>query len=419
MDVLKPVAATALTLVAWVGGAGCALKPADCAFYCLSDGTCPESLVCGDDGYCHGAVGSPPCGPLATDGGVDGPACAGCVGGGPYNYAFVTSKTYSPGTAYIAGAQTFASLADADQICNDRARAAHVPGTFVAWLSDSGHRALDRLRTPAGAPAGGWVRLDLRPFATSVEALVGGQVLFPLRLDETGADLGSDRNVLVATGTSTAGLAMDTANDWRTTSAACTTGALIATTTVWTADGPATPCSDLRLYCLGVDHDASIPLMPPTGRIAFLSASPFMAGPGAVGAADQQCNQEASAAQLPGVGGYVALLSTATAAATARLSDGAWDRVDGIPWAMTLVDLARGDVLTTLNVTAGGAYLAGTVWTGSEAPGTPSAGTDCGGWASANASLMGTYGRAELSDRIFRVVEQSCAMPGRLYCLQR
>src|SRR5262245_46078828 len=75
--------------------AGC-LEPRlqECSFLCEAAGHCPLDRVCREDGYCHSAGHHDLC--ASVDGGSD--AEIGVVPGGPYNFVFITSQDYMPGT---------------------------------------------------------------------------------------------------------------------------------------------------------------------------------------------------------------------------------------------------------------------------------------------------------------------------------
>src|SRR5690606_20216321 len=109
-----------------------------------------------------------------TGGGA--PGAGGSGGDDPgtegYNIAFVTSTTYRG---------DFGGLEVADEICNELARNAGLSGSYIAWLSDTSVNARDRIGS-----ARGWVRRDGRPFAATVEDLIGYSVLYPLLIDEKG-----------------------------------------------------------------------------------------------------------------------------------------------------------------------------------------------------------------------------------------
>ena len=129
--------------------------------------------------------------PLASVGGDGG---GGDDGGGNVdspippgtNVAFAVA---APIRAYMLG-----SIAGADIVCNQAAGAAHLPGNYVAWLSDSTTNAIDRLTGSRG-----WVRADGKPFVDTPADLIAGKIFYPLDVDEHGTAL--PPNTKVATGT--------------------------------------------------------------------------------------------------------------------------------------------------------------------------------------------------------------------------
>ena len=122
-----------------------------------------------------------------------------------HNLVFFTSTTHDGNL----GAPPSAAFAAADGICNARAQAAGLPGSYVAWLSTSTANAKDRLGTSRG-----WVRTDGLPFVDTVADLVAGKVLYPPRANESGSVATTQIVVLTGTqgnGTAQAGL---TCADW-------------------------------------------------------------------------------------------------------------------------------------------------------------------------------------------------------------
>src|SRR5215470_12239 len=90
-----------------------------CTVSCdLAKQDCPGDLECRADGLCH-TPGSELCG--SSD--------ASPLDGVPNmpNFVFVTSLTKAP--------QDLGGLDAADRLCNQRAAAGGLPGTYVAWLS--------------------------------------------------------------------------------------------------------------------------------------------------------------------------------------------------------------------------------------------------------------------------------------------
>jgi hypothetical protein len=417
-----------LILIATALLASCKLPVGECLFRCDQNGRCAVG-VCGGDQFCHQDQDLNHCasnGPSPNDGGLpDG----GIVKGGPFNYVFVTSKTYVPGM--------LGGLVAADTECQKLADAVGLTGHFRAWLSTSTVDAPGRLTTPSGGPARGFIRPDGQPFTDTIARLIGnGQIFYPARLDESGRDLvdafeTSMFFVPVATGTNNLGARTpDTAGDWTSTTARFTAGDAVATTHDWTLKFSVDATQPAHLYCFGTDFDQPLTLTPlTTKRSAFVSSGTFAAASG-LAAADAQCQSEAQAASLPG--SYRALLATTALAATdpsrLDLSGAPWVRIDGAPWVTTAADLAAGHVLTSLNVEAQGnygGYLP--VWTGAVDPKTKSAAfpakQSCTDWSSNAASDLALAGLGAYSNSMFWNAVGN-ARPcndnqNHLYCLER
>lgn len=324
-----------------------------------------------------------------------------------FNYAFVTSTTHDGALGGLMGA---------DAICNARAAAASLPGTYVAWLSTGSVDAVGRLGS-----ARGFIRTDGKPFADQPADIAAHQIFNTLHLDETGADVGS---VSVWTGTLKNGTnASDTCAGWTVdTGADGRIGSSRGGPAIWT-ELPSNPsCGQSnRLYCFGTDNTATE--LTPTvtsGKIAFISNGTInpSSNPGGITAADTLCANEAVSLN----GSYKALLASTTASAISRFTPGnVYIRPDG-----TLI----GDYAT---LAAGGALESGiwqrptavyinsfadVVWTGAA---TPSAvGTNlstCGNFASNPGN--GTFGRGPLADATWwNASTGSCAQAHHVYCLQ-
>jgi uncharacterized repeat protein (TIGR02543 family) len=232
----------------------------------------------------------------------------------PPNYVFITSTQHNGNLGGLAGA---------DAICNARADDAGLPGTYVAWLSTSTVHAKDRLGT-----ARGWVRPDGKPVADTVADLTSGHLFFPIRLDETGTDVGTNTAM---TATNSNGMywntpAYQSCSDW--TSATTAAPGMVG--------GPAQAnagsftnqygfmCNhSQRLYCFGTDNQAVVAPPVVTRRIAFTSTTSWTPS-GGLAAADAVCQGDATAAGLSGT--FKAVLATSTASAISRFN------TSGSPW---------------------------------------------------------------------------------------
>jgi hypothetical protein len=354
-------------------------------------------------------------GGAAGDGGASSPDAGRYVPVAGRNYVFVTSRLFS-----MKGM----TIAKADAACNDAARAASLPGSYVAWLSTSAVNARDRLPKTVG-----WLRTDGAPFVESLTNLLAGRILRPPLFDERGFEV--DPWTPVLTGTQAAGVVAAEANcnDWTQTDS--TTGGAIqgevaATTLRWT-DGELQSCSvETPFLCFGVDGVAPVPHVRARGKVAFVSDGTFTPH-GGLAAADDLCVREARAAGLRG--NYLALLSTATATAASRFADVAdqtWVRLDGVALSSprhTLLD--DSELAAPLNLTSRGRYLSvggDDVHTGSVAPTRVSdPGFDCMAWTSDDPALpsFSSNGISNIEMWWSPIVNVgNCSYPRHLYCLE-
>jgi hypothetical protein len=269
------------------------------------------------------------------------------------NIAFVTSTSHTGNLGGIAGA---------DAVCQARASAAGLPGTYRAWLSTSTANAIDRF-----TGASGWIRVDGKPFVNTATDLANQRLFTPLRITETGADVGSSTAHTATNSNGTRHASSSTCNNYTT---ALPSDSLIGGVTdvqgsLWTVFSFANCATQSRLYCLGIDRIATVSPVPPSGgyRRAFTSTASFVPG-GGLAAADALCNSEASSASLPGT--YRALLATTTASAASRFNAAVetlpWGRPDGQLCAPTAAEFFSLTLLDSApNTTASlGTYLGNT-----------------------------------------------------------
>jgi hypothetical protein len=354
------------------------------------------------------------------------------------NYVFVTKAKF---TGNLGG------LAGADIKCNAAATAAGLPGTYVAWISDSVTTASDRL----GAGRG-FVRTDGLPFADTVKGtaaldLVEGKVFYPITFTEEGIALASVASPtpstdFVYTGTNAAGTyGGSSCTNWTSGAPAMFGGAgsPFAGSVAWTNLGTTAECNTSgHLYCFRKDRSVEVkpPVRPAVSRLAFAS-KPFLMGAGGIADADLHCSTEATAAALPGT--YRALLATTTTAAAAAtrfdlaVAKGGWFRADDMPVFPTPTALGTDALLPTgpLTQKADGTYIddSGVVtleaWTGmNNKPNAVSTTTafSCTDWTSAVAGETATFGLGPFVNRLFTATPTAgaCSAPHRyLYCLQQ
>jgi len=348
----------------------------------------------------------------------------------PPNIMFTTSTTQT--------AASLGGLAGADALCMRLAAKAMLSGTYKAWLSTKTMNASSRLGT-----ATGWVRTDGKPVFNSPNDIINNRIFYPPRLDESKNDLGLTLDpllmpeILVITNTSTRGAMPDwgtygtcgdfTSNDGTTIlrGSASHNGSYLTQAADLTCSVPA------RLYCFGVDHQTQVVVTPAVGRYAFVAEGAWAPGSG-IGSADTLCQNEASAANLPG--NYLALLAQTGLTAASRFDYATgtlpWIRTDGIMIAPT----ANAFFTTPLfdaspNVSADGSFNFGFsgVWSGAPSPTTPGTeATNCTNWYSSNPGVYGWAGAASDSSTrgFFDHFEQTsiseCSYTGtNVLCLQK
>ena len=135
-------------------------------------GGCPTGQTC-VNGQCAGC-GTCPAGQTCVN-----DRCVGCGQGGDCT-VFTTSTLH---TGNLGG------LTGADAICQQRAGAAGVSGTFMAWLSTATESPATRfIQNP-----GRYVRTDGLPVAANWAALVAGSLAVPMDRNETGQYVADDR----------------------------------------------------------------------------------------------------------------------------------------------------------------------------------------------------------------------------------
>jgi hypothetical protein len=302
----------------------------------------------------------------------------GHVEAGP-NYLFVTS------TVHIGG--SLGGLEGADALCQARADAAGLAGTYRAWLSGPGVDARDRF-----AGARGWVRTDGKPFANSITQIVDGKFWYPPTLDENG-DLPASWEVW--TGTDLNGIGYDHGGNFCSgwTSEDAEIFALQGdreSARPWWTDSHIRRCNETgRLYCLGVDQDFEVTFEPVEGRRAFVSSG-AIGSDGGLAAADALCQSEANAAGLQG--SFLALLATTTESPASRfdVTGAPWVRVDGVPL-FPVIDPMGALLQTPLALRANGTTSTSFTWLGSSSATQVGGNMTCEDWtATTGHSMLGT-----------------------------
>jgi hypothetical protein len=238
--------------------------------------------------------------------------------------------------------------------------------------------------------------------------------LIPLRLDESGADVGVGR-VSIAIG----GLVAN-CSDW--TNSTANFGGTFADRDELEDVSVTANCTSLvHLRCFATDDDEPVTMTPATGRKAFVTTQFFVAQPTGIAAADALCAQEASLAGIRG--SFLALLSTSTAPASSRFDLGGspWVRLDGLPLAATALDFMGGNLVGALDLTSTGTSYTGPVITGGLPVST--AGPTCMDYVQvAGSNARGGLATSTTHDAFDAVLDSSranCNGIAPIYCLEQ
>ncbi|MBI3770755.1 MAG: DUF1554 domain-containing protein [Deltaproteobacteria bacterium] len=273
---------------------------------------------------------------------------------------------------------TFGGLAGGDAICQARADAATLGGTWRAWLSTSTLDTRDRI-------VGAQYRLvdGTTVIASSLNDLLDGTLTNNIDHDENGAL--AIPNVWTGThgdGTATA----STCSDWTTGTATGTYGAndLPTASMVWSEQSTSLCGSNsLRLYCI-----ETLPY-----KRVFVTSTGYNGNVGGLAGADQKCRDRAVAAGLGGT--WRAWLSTSSVNAKDRVLDTTYRTLDGRLVATNKADLTDGAITSLIDVDEFGAPAGVYVWTGTRTNGTVYSSNTCLDWTSASEDTFGGFGLSD------------------------
>jgi len=347
-----------------------------------------------------------------------------CLQAHDANIVFTTRDPVVIGSDDNAGEMD--SLADADQICQQRAGAAGLTGFYMAWLSDQSEGAFSRLDLTG---ASGWMRTDGRPVASTAFDWADGRLYYPPMLDEYGDPVAEDVRVWSGTQLGGTPFGASCGGNWSSTSGTAVVGLAHSSGASFTyfTDGACSSPS-IHLRCLQVDRATSVtpPTAPPNARYAFISSQVFSLDSG-VSAADAICQADANGSSEVPAGTYKALLGTSGTppldASRFDLSGGPWVNLDGIPLSVTAADFADPGVqpLASINTAASGAVVPAVgsndyPVTSRVLDGTGS--ETCGDWG----TTSGTMGRSRPGSTTsdwYEGAQVGCvATPARVFCLQ-
>ena len=402
---------------------------------------------------------------------------AGCGGGGggavesggsggsaaAPKVVFVTSASGtgnlgSWAVAIIAG-QTAGGLAAGDAICQNMASAAHLPGTYRAWLSTSTTDAYCHIQGYDGfkisdasgcgqssmpTAAGPWVRTDGHPFADTIDKLIiNKQVFAPVRYDQYGMLVLDD----YYTGTyddGTVATGPNTCSDWtygiNDASHYAEVGTGYGATGWWTGGGVTGCANSFRLLCMQTGTGGPLPAItaPALSKKVFvtvdtllyggngdLSSWPDAGGKTGIDAGDAICQARASFAGLANAAKFKAWLSDDTHNAINRLAldGGPWYRLDGVKVAENITALKTVPLFTAISYSETGVYLDDyNVWTGTDASGNKTT-NNCHNWGSSDGDPITGYkgyvGGTNTSDGMWtHWYDSTCNQNSPIYCFE-
>jgi hypothetical protein len=152
----------------------CTCTAANCPSGCCAGGICESGTTrafCGAGGEACAACGEDE----VCIGGACVPACNPCR-------VFVTSTSHDGNLGGLVGA---------DAICQARAVAAGLPGTYLVWLSDGSASPATRFPTQSPGP---YQLVDGTTIAADWADLTSGDLDAPINLTETGGPVGDEPN---------------------------------------------------------------------------------------------------------------------------------------------------------------------------------------------------------------------------------
>lgn len=204
---------------------------------CPADAFAPATTECGAY-YCEGTTTNCESSCTTHTDCVDG---AFCTTGGTCMIARIVFTTSTTTKGNIGG------LSGADAMCQARAVAAGLPGTYKAWLSDSNNSAANRL-THSNVP---YAFVNGTAIAANWADLVDGTIGSPFRITEFGDQVPGNLPLTSTTETGAAN-GPEYCSNWTSTTGTVWTGQSDQTGSFWTyAQSNSNNCNVLhRLYCM-------------------------------------------------------------------------------------------------------------------------------------------------------------------------
>lgn len=378
------------------------------------------------------------------------------------NVAFITSVSGMAKLGDWAGAGGNTGLAAGNAICQARATAARLPGTYRAWISDSTTDAYCNVLGLTGTEsgncgglstlpvAGPWVRTDGAPFAPTIDLLTADPwiIYTPLNYDEFG-HLIPDSWISNFTNTDQYGVMWSSGpynacSDWTdgTTSGYHVVGGAAPFTDSHWATGFGYMCTDTgRLLCLQTGSGIPLPAITApagakkvfvtsvtgTGNLTDTSSWPDYSGSATGAAAGDTICQARAALIVPAVADptkFKAWLSDSGTDAIDRLtSNGPWVRLDGILVAQDKTVLTNGLIsgllFTSIVQNEYGVYWSGHAWTGTNSDGTKNA-DRCNDWTDDGTSFYnGESGATYIPTSSWtQDNSDSCSSVRAIYCFE-
>ena len=352
--------------------------------------------------------------------------------------AFVTSTSGTGDLNSWTDAGGASGLAAGDAVCQARATAGGLLGTYKAWLSTSTIDAYCHIQGYTGTiaancgqgalpvAAGPWVRTDGYPFADTIDKLVNnGQIYTPVRYDETGTLVlnpyftGTQYNGTYASGAN--------CSDWTVAvDDSGLQGRTEGTTTIWTSAQGTSCGATARLLCFQYGTSGPLPAMPPPAlsKKVFVTSTTYNGNLGGLSGADSICQARAAAGGVDNPTKFKAWLSTSIPDVEAKnrfTFTGPWYRLDGVKVADSKADLTDLTLFTAISYTEIGEYFVPSytnVWTGTGADGMGSI-DNCSNWTDGTTGFNGTYGDKNWADVAWtNNASTTCSHTYRLYCFE-
>lgn len=339
-----------------------------------------------------------------------------------------------------AGGNT--EIAAGDAVCQARAAAAGLSGTYRAWLSDNTTDAYCHIQgydgykvsancgqTTLPTAAGPWIRTDGNPFADTIDKLINNnQVFTPVRYDENGALIAN----LYYTGTDIHGTYGGlNCNNWTdgTVGASAGYGSTQGASSGWTGSGGISCSGAIRLLCFQTGVGGPLPsiTVPASAKKVFVTSTTHNGNLGGLAGADAICVSRATTAGIANAANFKAWISTGSPSVDAinhLTSNGPWHRLDGVKVAdnkAALIASGSTALFTAISQTETGAYISTqyyNVWTGTDDNGVGLV-NNCSNWTNGTSGSQGQAGMATISDGDWtNWTSWSCDNLYALYCFE-